>query len=78
MDSTLLDVKSVSTILDISLQQVRNLCRGDKIPAQKIGGAWIMYEQDINEYYDVTSCGKAKNQSAQYTSIDIEIGRAHV
>ncbi len=72
MDSTLLDVKSVSTILDISLQQVRNLCRGDKIPAQKIGGAWIMYEQDINEYYDVTSCGKAKNQSAQYTSIDIE------
>ena len=65
--STLHDIKSASKYLKISPQQVRNLCRSSKIKSVKMGGSWLIYEEELNRFYDNSSCGVAENQPS-YTS----------
>jgi len=60
--STLIDIKEASKILDLTPQQVRNLCRDEKIASKKLGGSWHLYEESTYEYYDKTSCGVAEDR----------------
>ncbi len=68
MQGTLVDVSKASNLLNITPQQVRNLCRDKKIPSEKISGRWVLYEQDVYKYYDESSCGTAENQETYYTN----------
>jgi len=68
MQSTLVDINKASNLLNITPQQVRNLCRDKKIPSEKISGRWLLYEHDVHNYYDKSSCGTAENQETYYTN----------
>jgi DNA (cytosine-5)-methyltransferase 1 len=68
MQSTILDISKASNLLNITPQQVRNLCRDKKIPSEKISGRWLLYEHDVHNYYDNNSCGTAENQEIHYTN----------
>lgn len=68
MQSTLIDIARASNVLNITPQQVRNLCRNKKIPSEKISGRWVLYEHDILNYYDKSSCGTTENQETYYTN----------
>ncbi len=68
MQSTLVDIERASDFLNITPQQVRNLCRDKKIPCEKISGRWVLYEHDIHNYYDKSCCGTAENQATCYTN----------
>ncbi|XCN74049.1 MAG: DNA cytosine methyltransferase [Candidatus Electrothrix aestuarii] len=71
MQSTFVDIKKASELLKITPQQVRNLCRSKKLPSEKVSGSWVMYEHDIYNYYDNSSCGIAENQSSYYTNEEL-------
>ena len=71
MDNPLIDTKEASKILNLTPQQVRNLCRSGKIPCKKISGAWVIYENEIINYYDNNSCGVAEDQATYYTHSEI-------
>ena len=62
MKSTLIDISTAASLLKITPQQVRNLCRNKKLPSEKIGGRWLLYVHDIQSYYDKSCCGTAENQ----------------
>jgi DNA (cytosine-5)-methyltransferase 1 len=62
--STLLDVEATARRLNLSEQQVRNLCRSGKLPAEQVGKSWILRDDDIEDYYDSSSCGVAEDQPA--------------
>jgi hypothetical protein len=63
MQSTFVDIGKASDLLNITPQQVRNLCRDKKIPSEKVAGRWVLYENDVNNYYDrSTSYDDAVNQ----------------
>ncbi len=71
MQSTLIDISRASELLKITPQQVRNLCRNKKLPCEKISGAWVLYEQEIYNYYDKSCCGTAENQATYYTNEEV-------
>lgn len=71
MQSTLLDINKASELLKITPQQVRNLCRNKKLPCEKISGSWVLYEHEIYNYYDNSSCGTAENQPTYYSNEEI-------
>lgn len=58
----MLSIKEVSDRLQISPQQARNLCREERIKAEKIGRTWIVRECDLKEYCSSTSAGVAEDQ----------------
>lgn len=71
MKSTLIDISKASEILKITPQQVRNLCRSNKLPCEKISGSWVLYEHEIHKYYDNSSCGVAENQPSYFTNQEV-------
>ncbi|GBE41273.1 modification methylase HaeIII [bacterium BMS3Bbin09] len=64
MEGTLIDIKKAASKLHLSPQQVRNLCRNGKLPAEKVGNSWIINETDVMNYYDSSNCGVAEDQLA--------------
>lgn len=50
MEDNLLSVEQVTYELDVTPQQVRNLCRAGKIGARKVGNSWVIKESDLNKY----------------------------
>jgi DNA (cytosine-5)-methyltransferase 1 len=58
----MLSVKEVSDRLQITPQQVRNLCRDGKMKAERVGKSWIISESDLEDYYSSTSAGVAEDQ----------------
>lgn len=62
MTSTLLDISEASKKLNLTPQQVRNLCRNGKIEANKLGNSWVIQEEVIDAYYDKNSCGKTEDK----------------
>ncbi len=62
MRGTQISTKSAAKILNLTEQQIRNLCRSNKLPAKKIGGTWVLEDQDVQSYYDTNSCGSANNK----------------
>ncbi len=66
--STLVDIKKAAKKLSLTPQQVRNLCRAGKIPCERIGGSWVIRENEISNYYDLNTCGIAEDQAAYLTT----------
>lgn len=63
MKSTKLTIKEVATELDLTPQQVRNLCRYDKLPSEKLGNSWIINEEEVQYYKSNHSCGKTEDKN---------------
>ena len=61
-ESTLFDVKSAASYLDLTVQQVRNLCREGKIHAKRHGKSWAITKEDLQNYYDTHSCGQTHDK----------------
>jgi len=72
MAGSLLDVNQVASKLNLTPQQVRNLCRANKIKNQKISGVWLIEENEVNNYYANNCCGKTINQSNNYDETEIK------
>ncbi len=62
MNSTYLDVNAVAETLNLTPQQVRNLCRKGKLAAQRLGKSWMVTTEAVKRYYDSNSCGVAEDQ----------------
>ncbi len=48
----MIDCKQAAKILGIDGSRVRVLIREGRLPAQKIGGAWIIFEKDLKKVKD--------------------------
>ena len=58
----MLSIKEAAERLQITPQQVRNLCRVGKINAEKVGRTWIIKEGDLDDYCSSSSAGVAEDQ----------------
>ena len=58
----MLSVKEASEKLNISTQQVRNLCRYGKLISEKVGKTWVIDEDSLNDFFDNSCCGVAEDQ----------------
>ncbi len=58
----MLSVVEAALKMNLSPQQVRNLCREEKLNSEKIGRSWILKEKDVKEYISKNSCGVAEDQ----------------
>ncbi|MDF1863351.1 MAG: DNA cytosine methyltransferase [Saprospiraceae bacterium] len=63
----MIDIKRAAQKLNLTLQQVRNLCREGKIKAEKCGNSWVISEEELTRYYDNSTNGVAENQSHHLT-----------
>ncbi|MGK7390120.1 MAG: DNA cytosine methyltransferase [Candidatus Cyclobacteriaceae bacterium M2_1C_046] len=63
MESTKITIKEAADKLDLTPQQVRNLCRENKLYADKIGKTWILEEQQVINYMASHNCGKTDDKS---------------
>ncbi len=63
MERTQLSIKEAAEQLSLTQQQVRNLCRSGKIPAEKIGNIWVIEEKDVKRHYDTNNCGNTKDKN---------------
>ena len=59
----MISVKDASIRLNLSPQQVRNLCRSNKLRGVKVGGAWVLTQKAVDDYYASSTCGVAEDQS---------------
>ncbi len=60
--STIIDVNEAAKELKLSTQQVRYLCRTNKIKAKKLGGKWLLEQENVTEYLATHCCGVAEDR----------------
>lgn len=70
MKSTLRDIKQAAKRLNLSPQQVRNLCRDHKISCDKVGNSWVIREDALNNYCDLNTFSIAEDQVAYQTNAE--------
>lgn len=58
----MLSIKDAASKLQITSQQVRNLCRDGKMIAEKVGHSWVIREDDLDAYCASSSAGVAEDQ----------------
>ncbi len=58
----MISVDIASKKLNITPQQVRNLCRSGRLKSEKVGNTWIIEESNLNYYFDTTCSGVAEDQ----------------
>lgn len=66
----MISVKQASEKLNISPQQIRNLCRDGKVKSEKIGNSWVIDEDDLENFFDNSFCGIAEDQPKCIENID--------
>lgn len=66
---TLIDVNESSKRLNLTPQQVRNLCRDKKIKGRKVGYTWVIDEKEIAKYLENNSCGITLDQPIENNCI---------
>lgn len=59
----MLSVTEAAIKLNLTPQQVRNLCRDSKLKSEKIGSTWIINEKSIEELIRSSHCGVAEDQA---------------
>lgn len=59
----MLSVSEAAVRLNLTPQQVRNLCRDEKLKSEKIGSTWIINEKSIDELISSSHCGLAEDQA---------------
>ncbi|MEN0006290.1 MAG: DNA cytosine methyltransferase, partial [Bacteroidota bacterium] len=57
-----ISINQAAEQLNLTPQQVRSLCRNEKLPAQKVGKTWILEQEDVSAYYAQSTCGVAEDQ----------------
>lgn len=62
MEGTKITTKEAASKLNLTPQQVRNLCRYDKLPGEKLGNSWIINEEEVEYYKSNNSCGKTEDK----------------
>lgn len=67
MSSTNITIKEASEKLDLTPQQVRNLCREEKLYAEKVGNTWILEDKTVEYYKSKTNCGKTVDKETTRT-----------
>lgn len=60
--STMLSIQEAADQLQITPQQLRNLCREGKVRAEKVGRSWVINEEDLASYCSTTNGGVAEDQ----------------
>lgn len=68
----MVSVEDASKKLNITPQQVRNLCRYGKIKSEKIGNTWIIDESNLEYYFDSTCSGVAEDNLKYKTTSNIK------
>ncbi|OFY48367.1 MAG: modification methylase SinI [Bacteroidetes bacterium GWF2_41_31] len=58
----MISVEDASKKLNISPQQVRNLCRSGKLKSEKVGNTWVIEDSILEYYFDTTCSGVAEDQ----------------
>lgn len=71
MADHLIDSKKAAKLLNITPQQVRNLCRDKRLEATQIAGTWVINENDLYAFSDQTNYRVAENQDTYYTHKEI-------
>lgn len=59
----MLSVSETAVKLSLTPQQVRNLCRDEKLKSEKIGSTWIINEKSVEKLISSTHCGVAEDQA---------------
>ena len=67
MDNSLVDTKKAAKMLNVTPQQVRNLCRDKKLKAKQISGSWIINENDLYSFSEQTNYRVAEDQPTYYS-----------
>ncbi len=60
--STMLSIKEASAKLNLTPQQVRNLCRDRKVHAERVGRTWVISEDALMDYCSTSTAGVAEDQ----------------
>lgn len=58
----MLSIEEAASQLQLTSQQVRNLCREGKMKAEKVGRSWIIKEDDLASYCSSSSAGVAEDR----------------
>jgi len=58
----MISVIEASKKLNLTPQQVRYLCRTNKLKGDKVGKTWILSQENVDEYYSKSTCGVAEDQ----------------
>ncbi|CAD5289499.1 MULTISPECIES: DNA cytosine methyltransferase [unclassified Imperialibacter] len=77
MKGTKITIQDAADELNLTPQQVRNLCRDQKIYSQKVGKTWILEEEQVVFYKANNNCGltKDKEVSSDQDASGIEFKR---
>jgi len=59
----MLSISEAAIKLNLSPQQVRNLCKDSKLESEKIGSTWIVDEKSVDNLISSSNCGVAENQA---------------
>ena len=59
----MLSVHEVAVKLNLTPQQIRNLCRDGKLKSEKLGRTWIINQKDVDAFLSSTSYGVAEDQA---------------
>jgi len=58
----MISINDAAQILNLSPQQVRNLCRSKKLKSIKVGKSWILSEETVNDYFASNHCGLTEDR----------------
>ncbi len=59
----MLSINEVAVKLNLTPQQIRNLCRDGKLKSEKLGRTWIINSSDVETFLSSTSYGFAEDQA---------------
>ena len=48
--------------MNLTPQQIRNICREGKIKSEQVGRTWVIDEKGLDDFFDTSSCGVAEDQ----------------
>ncbi|NDV43080.1 DNA cytosine methyltransferase [Flagellimonas sediminis] len=65
MESTHVSIADAAHILNLTPQQVRNLCRSNKLEAEKVGSSWILSKELVENYKTKHNCGTTDDKFHQ-------------
>lgn len=64
----MLTINEVGLRLNITPQQVRNLCRDGKLKSEKLGRTWIINDKDVESFLSTSSYGVAEDRANYKTN----------
>ncbi len=71
MSDQLIDSKKAAKILKITPQQVRNLCRDQRLKAEQVGGTWVINKTDLYSFAEQSKYTVAEDQPTYLTHKEI-------